>query len=78
MYEEDNNNFVMSPEPSEKTDIVKIKFTPEAAATFISWSKFLGIFSIISFGFTCMSIIGIPVGIFGILASIRLINMCSV
>ncbi len=77
MYEEDNNNFVMSPEPSEKTDIVKIKFTPEAAATFISWSKFLGIFSIISFGFTCMSIIGIPVGIFGILASIRLLNMCS-
>ena len=77
MYEEENNNLVMSPETSEETDIVEIKFTAESATAFISWSKFLGIFSIITFGFTCMSIIGIPVGIFGILASIKLLNMCS-
>lgn len=79
----DNENYTseeyayIPSEPEQNVDSVNIYFTPESAQTFLHWGKFLAIIGIIMFGFECLTIIGLPIGIIGIIAAVHMLNLCT-
>ena len=58
-------------------DEITFYIKPRMARSMISWSKFVAIMLLVSAGALCVTVIGIPVGIFGIISAVKLIQAGS-
>ncbi len=58
-------------------DTVTFYLKPKMAKGIIKWSRFMAIFSLINGGVACATVIGIPLGIVGIIAALKIIRACT-
>lgn len=58
-------------------DTVTFYLKPKMAKSIIKWSRFTAIFSLISASAACATLVGIPLGIVGIIAALKIIRACT-
>lgn len=58
-------------------DEITFYIKPRVARSMISWSKLVAIMLLISSAVLCVTVIGIPVGVFGIISSVKLLQAGS-
>lgn len=62
---------------SRTEETVTFYLKPKVAKKIIKWSRFMAICSIVSAASACATVVGIPLGVIGIIAAIKLIKSCS-
>lgn len=62
---------------SRGEDTVTFYLKPRMAKGIIKWSRFVAVCSIVDAVFSCVTVVGIPLGIVGIIAAVKLIKSCT-
>ena len=68
---------IVNTESGNRPFSVTVDVDPAVLKSGANWGMFNAVILIISGGFTCLSIIGIPFGVFNIIGAIRLMKMCE-
>lgn len=62
---------------SRSEETVTFYLKPKMAKSIIKWSKFMAVCEIVSAVIACVTIVGIPLGIVGMIAAVKLIKSCT-